>query len=1008
MQKIEGRTRGFTLIASLLLLLLMSGIAIGLLSLVNTEGQVGSHDLENNLAYHSAEGAMEKMSSDINTKYQSMLSPGVTDLENASAVPTNDPNVTYPDYSITPHTNTDGSLQTGWGKITSGPYTNLYAQILQMDLKATAKRTMGLGDEVTMARTIEVAMIPVFQFGVFSDSDLGFFSSPTLDFAGRVHTNGNLFLGVANCCTITFHDKITAYGEVVRQQLPNGLAASSNNDSGTVDILTASAGCDGSQPNCRSMAATEGSVVAGPTSAYNAGSTGKSPTPSWYTISTSDYNGWITNGDWGGPNGTGVSKLSLPFVGGGAQPYEIIRRPIANESAASPTGASRLYNEAQIRVLLSDDPADLPGGAGDPGNIRLANVQTSASAPNFSNGVQAGVPSSMATLSSGGKYMTYFAEGSTGIPNPTGWSTSSPTLSSDWTITPATAPSGYNYLNPATAPVTGTYSGSGSLTTSFATQTTGSSATALPYPYYTPTAPNANTWNLLDGYLRVEVRSSTGSYTAVTQEWLQLGFARGLAIPSGAGTNPINPYAILVLQVPADRNGDGSLDATGTAPTCSGSGSSKKCTGKPPELLKDTTNPTNSVYYGNSLNTTSVTRNNWYPINFYDAREGEVRDVVQNGDESCAVAGMMNAIDLDVANLRYWLANSTTGKAVDYNSQNGYILYFSDRRGMIKNPNGTPTDYADTTNTKTGDSGLEDSINSSASTGTPDGALDPIPSGQTYSPEDVNLNGKLDNWGAMNLGLGFGLNSTITTSSTKPNPYVRIPDPNCPVTGRKNWVSGARHVLKLIDGAIVSGAGLPTQPGGTGGFTVASENPVYIQGNYNTTGSSDTTWSGGSDVTGHAAAAVIADAVTLLSGNWTEMTSLTNPSNADTGPRPATTTYYRLAIAAGKNVNFPSPSWATSTIFGFGTDGGLHNFLRFLEDWSSATLNYKGSLVSLYYSTYATGTFKCCAYSVYQPPNRNYTFDSDFASYSGLPPGTPMFRDVENLTYHQVFSARTQ
>jgi hypothetical protein len=63
--------------------------------------------------------------------------------------------------------------------------------------------------------------------------------------------------------------------------------------------------------------------------------------------------------------------------------------------------------------------------------------------------------------------------------------------------------------------------------------------------------------------------------------------------------------------------------------------------------------------------------------------------------------------------------------------------------------------------------------------------------------------------------------------------------------------------------------------------------------------------------------------------------------------------------------------------------------------------------VSLYYSTYATGTFKCCAYSVYQPPDRNYVFDPLFAKPDGLPPGTPSFLDVENLSYRQTFTART-
>ena len=46
------REKGFTLIASLLMLLLLSGIAIGLMLMVNTEGKVGGTDLQNNLAFH--------------------------------------------------------------------------------------------------------------------------------------------------------------------------------------------------------------------------------------------------------------------------------------------------------------------------------------------------------------------------------------------------------------------------------------------------------------------------------------------------------------------------------------------------------------------------------------------------------------------------------------------------------------------------------------------------------------------------------------------------------------------------------------------------------------------------------------------------------------------------------------------------------------------------------------------------------------------------------------------
>lgn len=62
----------------------------------------------------------------------------------------------------------------------------------------------------------------------------------------------------------------------------------------------------------------------------------------------------------------------------------------------------------------------------------------------------------------------------------------------------------------------------------------------------------------------------------------------------------------------------------------------------------------------------------------------------------------------------------------------------------------------------------------------------------------------------------------------------------------------------------------------------------------------------------------------------------------------------------------------------------------------------RGSMVSLFYSQYATGVFKCCG-TVYSPLTRNYAFDTDFLDLSQLPPGTPKFRDVVNVGFQQVY-----
>jgi hypothetical protein len=199
---------------------------------------------------------------------------------------------------------------------------------------------------------------------------------------------------------------------------------------------------------------------------------------------------------------------------------------------------------------------------------------------------------------------------------------------------------------------------------------TGSCAGAAPYPYYTPLpyplpTLQISTWNLIDGYLRVEYRDANGIYHPITHEWLQLGFARGTAPPTLPGTNPVNPNAILILQQPADRNGNGIIDATGIPPACVKVGGVYNCTsGKPPDVTKDKDTPADLFgRYGNSThpNGASPTQYNWYPINFYDAREGEVRDVKNALANSCAPAGVVYAVEIAVGDLEQWLKGTTPG-----------------------------------------------------------------------------------------------------------------------------------------------------------------------------------------------------------------------------------------------------------------------------------------------------------------------------------------------------------
>jgi hypothetical protein len=349
----------------------------------------------------------------------------------------------------------------------------------------------------------------------------------------------------------------------------------------------------------------------------------------------------------------------------------------------------------------------------------------------------------------------------------------------------------------------------------------------------------------------------------------------------------------------------------------------------------------------------------YWPMTIYDTREAKRREDEPTGNTNVYLGGVMHYIELDVRNLSRWFAGtigSTGNRAL---ATTGYTVYFSDRRGN-----------RDAAGRETGEYGFEDFVNPASSSGTPNGALD--------QGEDVNGNGTLETYGSIAGGLAVTWTSPLTSSV---RPWTAV----APAIAQVNPPRFFRRALKLTNGQ----EGNIIAPG----LTVASENPVYVKGDYNARNGFGTN---------RVSCAVIADAVTLLSNNWNDRISFTYPHNA--GSRPATNTWYRFAVLAGKGVPFPRPSAGTPPV-NFGTDGGVHNFLRYLESWSGDTVYYRGSLASLYYSRQGLGVFKDGNNTYDFPSDRDFRFDIDFLNMNLLPPRTPMFRDVNVLGFTQVLSA---
>ena len=118
--------------------------------------------------------------------------------------------------------------------------------------------------------------------------------------------------------------------------------------------------------------------------------------------------------------------------------------------------------------------------------------------------------------------------------------------------------------------------------------------------------------------------------------------------------------------------------------------------------------------------------------------------------------------------------------------------------------------------------------------------------------------------------------------------------------------------------------------------------------------------------------------------------------------RTSTETWYRVAVAAGKNVSWPYPSsWSFN--LNDGLDGGVRYLLRSLEYWVTP-FDYQGSLASLYTSQYGVGVYKCCNV-VFFPITLNYSFDTDFLDPANLPPWTPRVQDIVALGFRQLFTS---
>jgi hypothetical protein len=996
------REMGMALATALLVLMLVSTMIVGLAWLVMTDQKLGGNSLDRQRAFYGAEGGMEALTAGIENAFNA--NPGVTCNQiNGPAGVTSTPPADIPGIQFLNPSGTPGYQalfncvanlpSSAFATITTGPYAGLYAQTTPYTLQVTARSTYN--SEVKLQREIQTVAIPVFQFGMFSQTDLDFFAGPNFNFGGRVHTNGNLWLAEGPGNTLTMSGKVTAAGEIVTANLENGFLTTGGSYGGAIDITNGSA-----FPNLLAQAAVQSVQGNG----NFVGNLGPINEPAFANVASGVYKGDL------GVKETGVKPLNLaiatPGFGNNGQPIDLIRRGMLADSA---TKLAQRYYGMQgmgIRIMLSDYG---PGGTCASSDIS----STAGLLPNLSPNLVGAVttPVDLATLA-----------WDTGIGAPVPYNLPQGWLAGNASVT--------NTIFPL--PISGSQGGA---------------AYAANDGYWVKKG-----YPTITGCLKIDYQAVAGNWVDVTDQILKLGWTGRNINPQPAGTFTAGngKRSPTVLALPGAQ-------VSSSGPSGNAGVATVGCADPSPQavirLARVRDNPSfanvTGGLCGNPVAQPAYGSDYW-PNVLYDTREGMLRDTSAGMNAAGAlgpnipVQGAMYYVELDVQNLANCLTNAgicAFAGNVAGTGTTGFAVYFSDRRSEQLDPNAPPSVPAPPGGALTGGYGYDDIVNPLSASSCPNGNYDQgeDPEGDYVSGVDPaplgfprvygNILAKVFNGTLTNLWPVPQPVGTLTTQVTGANnantlvTQVLTANLLCPggasgrfvpyavaraVDLRENPSIFFRRALKIVNGESLGAAANPLGLCGAVpcGLTIVSENPVYIQGDYNNNPNADPTI-GNPNADPHVAASVVADAVTLLSDNWNDVNSFAFPygiggvgSNVGNGGRNAVTTTYRLAIAAGKNVPFQQP--AVGVVGNdFGTDGGAHNFLRYIENWGPATLYYRGSIVSMYYSHQAFSTFKCCNL-VYDPPTRGYNFDADFQQPAKLPPLTPMLRDVNTIGFTQM------
>ncbi len=971
---------GSAMVIALLIMILLMGFVALAISRTTTETIASGNDAAESRTFDACHASLELMTKNFSKVFQTKFNVDPADIARIkSQSPSDFPEFAQYDFRLQDIKTTSDPESV---ILTEGQFQGLTALRDEWEFISPCVDTR-TGVTVELQRRFFNNRIPIFQFGIFYDDDLEFHPGPRFDFGGRVHSNGHMFLAAQT--GLYFTSKVTARKHIFSDVQKNGQPATNwgdkvyiKNASGVFQQLTYPRGSALQNPVNGAPVATN----PWPTAYRNA---------NWASQHLSLFSGNLL---------AEQRPLDLPLkinrVISGQPPVdlrELVKRgksvgdmwndgtgtvtapnnvPVtaANEDDLV-TKSERYYNKTGIRISLADSKQKLPGCAGvsalptDRCGVRLDGDENGLiSGPvvgprGYWPKAMSGTPAYQATRLNGERFH---------IPGREAW------IKVETVIFNATT-QGYD-----TVDITEDILSLG----------------------VTERAPAG---------LITDTNFGNADSRSVIK--LQRFVIPGAAIPKSHTFTPPNDYITTVgtdNYVVAGRVPN--VPATNVCSTASGSGLRNQGDSLQNGFTADDRVHWKNASVGGDGSTFGCIVP--FPINMFDTREGlyfeptaapytsyPVSNYLSGSVYKVPWAGVMSMVDIDLGNLREFLMGDTSStdgydggvglpgmptttpfalaagrplRSTDIPQPNntvpksgGWVLYVSDRRG----------DYD-----FDGLYDMEDIYGEN--NGTPEPG------------EDVNNNGILE--------AAYSTGAAGTCSLCEAVRYTGAGNSESPDIAAVFDHKYYRRGVRLVNGQRLPGKFDPVTPKKTQGFTVASENAVYVQGNYNAThvinsaGLSQPADYRPQNDEFHIPASIAADAVIVLSNNWRDGRSFAYPFSLN--DRPASQTTMRFAMLAGDAMT----SLLATPNQGGGDqrmNGGVHNFKRFLETWSGNRLNYAGSLINLFNSQNNNGAFKCCNV-IYRPPQRNWVFDTTFLDIDRIPPGTPFFQSIQITGFQRV------